>query len=160
MESRLLSIPAKITRALLAVVCVMSNLFHAGGCCCASPPCGISQGEERCCAVEANKGCCCQQSPDVEIANSACCCSQTSQQSSAGCQGTCRCSASPLTEGIIAAPQRILPKQDQKTWLADFMPLVRISTSNASVELRPQQQCPGDPRAHNLRQSILCVWRN
>jgi len=161
MQTNFLTIPVRIMRGLLAVVFVVSNWFHSGSCCCASPSGGVTQDDGRCCAVEATRGCCCSQpTADDELADSTCCCSKTSQQSSPGCQGACHCSASPLTEGIIAAPQRIQQKQDQKTWLTDFMPLAGISTANACVELRPEQKCPVDPRAHNLRQSILCVWRN
>lgn len=161
MQTNFLTIPVRIMRGLLAVVFVVSNWFHGGSCCCASPSCGVSQDKDRCCAVEATQGCCCcRQSSDGELENSACGCSQTSPQSSTGCTGTCHCSASPLKEGIIAKPQHVQQKQDQKTWLTDFMPLAMISTANASVKLQPEQQCPGDPCADNLRQSILCVWRN
>lgn len=160
MKSQMLTIPARIIRGLLAAVFVVSNLCHGSACCCASRPCGRLQNEARCCNVEAAQGCCCQQSSDNELANSTCCCSKTSQQSSAGCQGTCHCSGSPLTEAVIALPQRIQQEQVQNAWLTDFNPLATNATSIARVERRPGQQFRSDPCAHNLRQAILCVWRN
>ncbi len=163
MQTTFLSIPVRIIRGLLAVVFVVSNWFHGGCCCWAAASCGITQDEDRCCSTDAIEGCCCcHQSSDGELANSTCCCSETSQQSSTGCPGACHCSASPLTEGIIAAPHRIQQKKDQQTWLTDFNsnPLQRISNSIVSTDLRLGPQYPGEPCAHNLRQSILCVWRN
>jgi len=159
METRILTIPARILRGLLAAVCVMSSCFHGGSCCCASLCCGGSQDIGGCCTVQATQGCCCQQ-PSDELANSTCCCSKTSQQSNPGCQGTCHCSEPPPTEGVIVAPQRIPQKHVQTIWLTDFNAPVRMSALSASVELRLGQQFPGDPCAHNLRQAILCVWRN
>ena len=159
METRILTIPARILRGLLAAVFVMISCCHGGSCCCASLSCGGSQDIGGCCVRDATQGCCCQQ-PSNELANSTCCCSKTSQQSNPGCQGTCHCSEPPLTEGVIAAPQRIQQKQVQSTWLTDFNAPIRMSASIASVDLRPEQQFARDPCAHNLRQSILCVWRN
>lgn len=161
MNSRTLTIPTRITRGLLAAVFVLSSLFHGGSCCCASLTCGGSQDDGGCCAVQATQGCCCcQQASDDELANSMCCCSKTSPRPNTSCPGTCHCSASPLTEAVVTAPQRIQQKHIQTIWLTDFNAPVRVSASIAKVDLRPEQQFPGNPCAHNLRQAILCVWRN
>ncbi len=161
MESQTLTIATQITRGLLAAVFVLSSLFHGGSCCCASLSCGESQDDGGCCAIEAHGCCCCCQQPsDDELANSTCGCSRTSSPSNTGCPGTRHCSASPLTEGVIVAPQRIQQKHVQTIGLTDFKAPVRMSASSGSAEVRPEHQFPGDPCAHNLRQAILCVWRN
>ena len=160
MESRILTITTRILRGLLAAVFVVGNVFHGGSCCCASS-CSESRDGGECCAIEAIQLCCCCQKPsDDKLAQSTCCCSKTSPQSDTRCPGTCHCSASPPTEGVITATQRIPQKQVQTIWLTHINFHVGMSESSAGVEHRPEQQSPGDPCAHNLRQAILCVWRN
>lgn len=160
MNTRTPTISDQMQSGLLAAVIVVSNLLHIAPCCCASAQCGGSLDAGGCCAAETTQECCCcDQASADESASSTCCCSTTSQHSGAGCPGTCHCVSSP-TEAIIVAPQRFEQEDDQNSWVTDFNAPVRISAAVASVELRTDLQFPEDPCAHNLRQAILCVWRN
>jgi hypothetical protein len=161
MNSRTPTISDRMQSGLLAAVFVVSNLFHIAPCCCASVACGGSLDAGFCCAAETTQECCCcDQASADDSASSTCCCSTTSQHSGASCPGTCDCSVSSPTEAIIVAPQRFEQELDQNSWVTDFNTPVRISANIASVELRTDLQFPEDPCAHNLRQAILCVWRN
>ena len=165
MNSQILTSATRILRGLFAAVFVVCNLFHGGSCCCDSLSCCESQ-DDGCCDIKTTqKSCCCQKPSDSQLAKPTCCCAGTSPQSSACCEGICQCSEPSVTVGIVATHQRIERKQVEKksvdkTWLTDFGPLTSDSKSFANVDLRRDQQFPGDPCAHNLRQSILCVWRN
>lgn len=130
MDSRVLSIPARIIRGLLAAVSVFASLLPGVPCCGASPSCCDS-----------------------------CSCSQAEVNRGAFFPETCCCAERPVTNGIVSNDHRDAQKQDRNTWLAESSPSADqpASLTLDTIRLEPRICC--NPSAHNLRQAILCVWR-
>ena len=163
-----LTIPAQLSRGLLATVFVLSSLYHGTPCCCTSSDSGETQGNDCCASVDdgcapvadSEVCCCCQHAPDEDLTVSTCCCSNTPPQSDNRCQGCCHCVEIPVTEGIIATPERIHKRVVGKVWLTDLDPLAGFPVSISCGKLRVADEFLHIPCAHNQRQATLCVWRN
>lgn len=161
MDSRLLSIPARINRGLLAAVCVFAGMLPSVPCCCASLACCELQGATSCSAVESTqKYCCCQESVRLGDSESACSCSKASANPGALFAGLCCCTERPATNAVVAVDHRDAQKRDRNDWLAEFSPFADPPASLTLDNIRSGPQCCCDSCAHNLRQAILCVWRN
>lgn len=163
-----LTIPAQFSRGLLATVLVLSSLYHEAPCCCTSPDSGESQGIGCCASVDGSCSpvadgeacCCCQHAPDEDSTASTDGCSNTPSQPDNRCQGCCHCIEMPVTEGIIATPERIDKSVVGNVWLTNFNPFATFPPSITSGELRAAHGLLRISCAHNQRQATLCVWRN
>lgn len=161
MDSQILSIPSRISRGLLAGVCVIASLLADVPCGCASLSCCLSQDVTGGAAAESTQECCCcQQSDKPEDSEFACRCSKASSNPGAFFPGTCCCDERPVTNGVLAGDHRNAQKRDRNDWLADFSLFVRLPAALTLTALRSDPQRRSDSIAHNLRQAILCVWRN
>ena len=161
MNFRISLFSARLGRGLLAAVVVLAGMLPGIPCCCGSIPCCGSPDENGLCAVDLSQECCCcNQTGSINSPEADCYCSKTSQNPSARGPGTCRCNERPVTEAVVIHDQRDEQHQDRSRWLTEPCPFIEVSESLATEELCIGQQDRIDPCAHNLRQAILCVWRN
>ena len=161
MDSQVLSIPARINRGLLAAVFVIASLLPGVPCCCASASCCESMDATSCAAVESNQQCCCcQESGATAGSEIACTCSKASVNSGAGFSGTCCCVERPAPNSVLVANHRDVQKRDRNHGLVDFTPVADPPVLLALDDIQSGFQRQRDPYTHNLRQAILCVWRN
>ena len=161
MDSRILSVAAEINRGLLAAVCVFASMLPGVPCCCASLACCELQGATRCSAVESRQeSCCCQESNRPGDSESDCSCSKASANPGALFAGLCCCAERPAANAVVADDHRDAQKRDRNDWFAELSPFVNPPASLMLDDVQSGPQCCRDPVAHNLRQAILCVWRN
>jgi hypothetical protein len=138
-------------RGLLSAVFVIGMMLPATACCCSSS--AIS----KCCLADTQQDCCCDRASDCGEAELACCHSPQSSEPDSPC--SCCCVERPATDGIVAQHQRIELKHLQILWLA-ATPLSDASIASLTQAFEGNAHYSRDPCAHNLRQAILCVWRN
>lgn len=161
MNSRIRTIANRINRGLLAVVSVFAGILSGSPCCCASFSCCESQSATRCTAVESTQECCCcQESNRTDDSGLTCNCPKTSANAGSLLPETCCCAERPATNAVMADDHRDAQKRDRNSWFAEFSPFVNPPASLKLDDARSGPQSCHDPCSHNLRQAILCVWRN
>jgi hypothetical protein len=159
-DSRILSIPVRVGRALLAAIFFVCGMLPGTSCCCGSRCGDLSQGERSCCNSESDCSCCCRQSGNPNTSGDACCFSKQSEDTGATTTTDCCCLVSPVTYGIVDGVAQPDTKQDLSVWQNAIATAVDFTKPPATERLRSNVENRRDPCAHNLRQAILCVWRN
>ena len=141
---------SRFHRGLLSAVFLIGMMLPGTACCCSS------QSGSKCCLGDSLQDCCCcDRCGETEMA---CCCHQP-QSSNPSLPDFCCCVERPTTDGIVAQHQRIELTRQPSLWLA-VAPLNDSSIPSLTQAIRTDARCLRDPCAHNLRQAILCAWRN